>query len=270
VPVARAHDSLAPAGAPHTWLPNEDWVHRHWLPFDERQLTARLGLRPRELESYLYNDHRSLAALALARGLDVEALRDELTAPWRGLVDGARYELLRERTQRLLTQPHLAQHAFFHVFHGGVVLHRPETTFGLPLVAVQQLRLGGLTPIEVGRRGGMPASSLRAELLHHLHAEAEEGVRLGFSWPAEAERILARQTARLDCWMRSPRPGGDSANPYGKARFWHGPHVRGWPATMRERRANDRRVERFRRRVAHGCWPIPAPWSGARQRVARP
>ena len=65
---ARAHDSLAPAGAGHNWLPDEEWVHRHWLPFDERELEAALGLRRRELEAYLYDDHHTLAELARARG----------------------------------------------------------------------------------------------------------------------------------------------------------------------------------------------------------
>src|SRR5512132_2987782 len=66
-PGARAHDSLAAPGALHTWLPKEGWVKRHWLPFDERQLTTRLDIRDRELEGYLYDDHRPLADLAIAR-----------------------------------------------------------------------------------------------------------------------------------------------------------------------------------------------------------
>ena len=258
---AGAHDSLAPPGAPHTWLPDEDWVTRHWIPFDERRLTARLGLRSRELEAYLYDDHRALADLAVARGLDVDQLRDELVAPWRATVDDARYELLRERTQRVLTQPHLAQHVFFHLFHGAALVDDPVMAYGLPAGTVWQLRVDGLTPVEVARRGGVRAGSLRATLFHHLHADAEAGVRLGVAWPAETHRILARQAARLDCWMRSPRPGNDPTNPYGKARYWHGAHERGWPATRRQRRANERRVERFRRSLRRGCWPIPLRWS---------
>ena len=86
---ARAHDSSAPPGAPHTWLPDEDWVARHWLPFDERDLSRRLGLRGRDLEAYLYDDHRALADLAEARGIDPAQLRDELMAPWRTTVDEA-------------------------------------------------------------------------------------------------------------------------------------------------------------------------------------
>ena len=79
---ARAHDSLAPAGAGHNWLPDEEWVHRHWLPFDERELEAALGLRGRELEAYLYDDHHTLAGSGSVRG----ALRStgSSTGSWRG------------------------------------------------------------------------------------------------------------------------------------------------------------------------------------------
>ena len=258
---ARGHDSLSPAGASHTWLPDEDWVMRHWVPFDERALINRLALRSRDLEAYLYDDHHALSDLALARGLDPAQLRDELVAPWRPLVDDARYELLRERTERVLTQPHLAQHVFFHVFHDATVAHDPHATFGLPAATVRQMRLDGLTPVDVAGRGGVSAGALRSSLLHFFQLERDEGIRRRVAWPDESRRIHTRQIARLSCWMRSPRPGDDPANPYGKARFWHGPHTRAWPRTRRQRLANERRVERLRRRLQRGCWPRPPGWS---------
>lgn len=260
-PEASAHDSLAPPGAPHTWLPNEGWVMRHWVPFDERALTTRLGLRPRELEAYLYDDHRALADLARARGIDPAQLRDALVAPWRPLVGDAQYELLRGRTERMLTQPHLAQHVLFHVFHAGMLAHDPLGTFGLPVDTVRRMRLDGLTPLEVAARGGAPAAAVHAGLLHFFRQEQDEGDRQQAAWPGEARRILARQAARLPCWLRSPRPGPDPANPYGKAKLWHGEHSRAWPRTRRQRLANERRVERLRRRLRRGCWPRPHAWS---------
>ena len=260
LPQAAAHDSLGPPGALHTWLPDEDWVMSHWLPFDERALSARLGLRAGDLEAYLYNDHRALADLARARGLDVALLRDELVAPWRPLAGDQRYELLRGRTERILTQPHLAQHVFFHVFHDAAVAHDAQGTFGLPLATVLQLRRDGLTPLEIAARGGVPPPAVRASLNHFLALERDEGVRRGVAWPSESRRIFARQSARLDCWLRSRRPGSDPANPYGKARYWHGPHSRGWPRTRRQRAANERRVERLRKRLRAGCWPRPRAW----------
>ena len=49
---AQAHDSLAPLGASHNWLPEEEWVGRHWIPFDEQALKAELGLKGRNLHAY--------------------------------------------------------------------------------------------------------------------------------------------------------------------------------------------------------------------------
>src|SRR5215210_725563 len=86
-PPGGAHDSLAPPGARHTWLPEEDWVAFHWNPFDEQVLKRALGLRGRELEAYLYDDHRTLAELATRRGIDVERLADDLVAPWPAQTD---------------------------------------------------------------------------------------------------------------------------------------------------------------------------------------
>ena len=269
-PEADAHDSLAPSSASHTWLPDEDWVMRHWLPFDERALTNRLALGHGDLEAYLYDDHRALADLARARDIDPAQLRDELVAPWRPLVGDAHFALLRGRTERVLTQPHLAQHILFHVFHAGLLNHDPQAAFGLPAVTVRQMRLGGLTPVEIAERGGVPAAATQASLLQFFEHEQDEGVRRQFAWSNESRRILARQAARLPCWLRSPRPGDDPANPYGKVRFWHGPHSHTWPRTRRQRLANERRVERLRRRLRRGCWPRPPRWSWRAHGLAAP
>jgi hypothetical protein len=160
----------------------------------------------------------------------------------------------------VLTQPHLAQHVFFHVFHDAAA-HNAQGTFGLPLATVRQMRSDGLTPLEIAKRGGVPATAVRASALHLFELARDEGVRRRVAWPDESRRIHARQVARLSCWLRSVRPGDDPANPYGKARFWHGEHAREWPRTERERAANERRVERLRRRLRRGCWPRPPAWS---------
>ena len=151
----------------------------HWLPFDERALTARLALRTGDLEAYLYNDHRALADLARARGLDVARLRDELVAPWRPLADDQRYELLRGRTERILTQPHLAQHVFFHVFHDTAVAHDAQGTFGLPLATVHHLRIAGLTPLEIAGTRWRPSARGAGERAPLPRARARRGRAAG-------------------------------------------------------------------------------------------
>jgi hypothetical protein len=73
---------MAPPGAPHQWLPGDQWLQSHWIPFDQRDLERALGLHGRGLEAYLVNDHNTLAALARRRGVDVdvEQLADDLVA----------------------------------------------------------------------------------------------------------------------------------------------------------------------------------------------
>ena len=212
-PQASAHDSLAPPGAPHTWLPSEDWVMRHWVPFDERALTTRLGLRAHDLEAYLYNDHHALSDLVRARGLDPARLRDELVAPWRPRVGTVHFEVLRERTERMLTQPHLAQHVLFHVFHGGMLAHDPLGTFGLPAATVGQMRLDGLTPIEVAASGGIDAAALHADLLHHFRHDRDEGVRRRAAWPDRGAPHPRPSNRPARLLAAQPAPGRGSREP---------------------------------------------------------
>src|SRR3954453_15135250 len=107
LPVANsgAHDSLAPPGASHNWLPSELWVYAHWVPFDEQALYDALGLDERSLEAYLYNDHHRLAGAAVFRGMSADQLADRLTAGWDS-ADADRRALLRDRTLHVLTQGH--------------------------------------------------------------------------------------------------------------------------------------------------------------------
>jgi hypothetical protein len=247
---ARAHDSLAPRGASHNWLPTEEWVARHWIPFDEQALKAELGLKGRDLHAYLYNDHRTLAALSD----DPEALADRLVAPWQGIGDEHR-ALLRERTLRILTQGHLAQHMFFHVYHGAPIhrLFGPETH--------AHRSASGETYAELALRHGIGLAAVKTWLATEFETDRRDGVERLEAWPSEADRLTARRLSWLHCWLTRPPPGQDPANPYGKNRFLHGAHAAGWPATASQRREDDRRVDRFRRALPKSCWPIPPRWS---------
>ena len=258
--IALAHDSLAPMGASHNWLPDEEWVGRHWLPFDEQALKAELGLQRRDLHAYLYNDHHVLADLALARGVSAADLADRLVKPWQGISDEHR-AVLRERTLRVLTQGHLAQHMFFHVFHGAAVHAFSMELLGMDVASYRQHREEQLSYFEIAAHGGVAAETLVAGLTGIFETDRREGIERLEAWPSEADRILARRSAWLQCWLSRPPPGDDPANPYGKNRFLHGVHASTWPATPRERRADDASVERFRRRIPSSCWPIPPRWS---------
>lgn len=258
---AGAHDSLAPAGAPHHWLAHEEWVTRHWVPFDEQTLKVALGLRGRELEGYLYNDHRSLEALVLARGTTLPALEQLLLQPWAGRVDAAQYAVLQDHTHRLLTQPHLAQHVFFHVFHGIRVRPHAASWFGVSSTYYWRLRLRGWSGRRIARFGGKRLARARAGMQRVFAADRDEGIRQQLALPVAAQLIERRRRARLDCWLARPLPTFDRLSFYGHQAEQHGHHhAPAYPATQAERAADDARVERFRRSRPGSCHPRPPPW----------
>lgn len=260
--VAHAHDSLAPPGAWHNWLPDEGWVHHRWVPFDEAALTHALGLPRLDLQSYLYNDHHSLAQLAQRRGLSSADLATRLVVPWQGISDAHR-AVLRDRTMRILTQGHLSQHVFFHVFHGRELFPHSQDLFGMPAPAYEQLRHQGLSYVAIARHGGVPAAAMRAGVVALVEREHAIGIAQQESWPSQSHRLLERTLAWLPCWLRRPLPARDPANPYGKNRLLHGVHDARWPANARQRRDDERRVSRVLRRLPASCWTRPRAWSWA-------
>ena len=255
-----AHDSLAPPGASHTWLPAEDWVAYHWIPFNEQALKRALGLRGRELAAYLYDDHHTLADLAAQRGLDLRSLADHLIASWRPQADNRQMAVLRDRTLRLLTQGHLAQHVFFHVFHNGGGTQYLGQRLGISSATVIAERARGLTFRQIARRRGVAPGPLKSHVGEAFRRRARQGIKLGVASTSESQRILARQEAALPCWLRRPHPALDPANPYGKATRQHGQHVAGWPASAREHADDEAGVERVRRALERSCWRPPPPW----------
>jgi AraC-like DNA-binding protein len=259
-PDGRTHDSLAPAGAPHHWLPGEQWVYRHWVPFDEQALKLALGLDGRGLEAFLYNDHHTLAGLARARGLDPGRLADQLVSPWAPVVDGAHFAVLRDRTLRLLTQGHLAQHVFFHVYHGLDAAATAPEVFGSSAQGFLEWRLRGASPLDIARQRGVSISAVHRGVAELFAADRQQGLRSQQAWPTESDRIMARQIGRLDCWSRKPLARWDPANPYGKQMQQHGDHPRGWPATAAEHRDDAARVEGSRRSLPTSCWRRPPAW----------
>jgi hypothetical protein len=261
--MAAAHDALAPPGSDPVWLPAEKWVESHWVPFDEQALKAALGLRGRQLEAYLYDDHHTLAELARRRGIAPDQLADRLIDPWRATSSPERLERLRDHTLRTLTQGHLAQHVFFHVFHGLPVAQNAPALFGMSSADYLRLRARGLRPLRIAHRGGKTYRSVRDGMVALFAAARDEGIRDRLAWASQSYRIFDRQVRALPCWLRRPDPPRDPGNPYGKARQLHGRHGHGWPATERERRANERRAERIRRSLHSSCWSPPPPWSWA-------
>jgi hypothetical protein len=251
---AHAHDSLAPPGAPHAWLPaHEPWVMQHWVPFDEAVLHDALDIDNRALERWLRDDHRTIAQLARQRkNLSADSLADRLLAPRKGSVDRRRFAQLRDRTIRMLTQGHLAQHVLFHYFHGTGALGNTQRIFGLDRSTYMRLRLDRATPIQIGRRGGRAPAQVDRGMRRLLRRERDRGVRDGSQTATQGAHMLRRRTDLLYCFLRRPMPKFDPGNPYGDPHNGHGPHARG---TRNGLRPGSKQVRARRHR--HCCWHEP-------------
>jgi hypothetical protein len=243
VPAARAHDSLAPRGANHDWLPHEPWVHGHWLPYDEARLRDLLHVDTKAVFHWLKDDHRTLAGLARRQGVATRGLAERLLAGRRDEVSPSAYAELRERTRRMLTQGHLAQHVYFHVFHGPRLVANFRRWFGVRIAVYERLRYKrGLSPRTIARRHGRDPAAVREHARAMLRDHADEGVASGATSRAQAHAMLARQEGVLQCWIDRPAPKFDKTNPFGDPYGGHGRHRRG------------SRVGIKHRKPARGCW----------------
>lgn len=245
-PAASAHDSEAPRDAVHRWLPDEAWSHKHWVPYDETRLYSLLGIDTRTLFDWLYDDHRTLADLARRRGVSPRTLAKRLMEPRRDSVSAHEYRVLRRRAERTLTQGHLAQHVFFHVFHG---LHMPDVRelLGVGQREYARLRARRMSRYEIARIGGRSREHVRGLVVESMEHAAMHGVHIGATTQEQADRMLARQMRVVDCWLERAHPKYDPWNPFGDPNAGHREHTR------------SERPRIVRRKPPKGCWTqLPA------------
>jgi hypothetical protein len=197
VPVkALAADSHAPQGARGDWLPRDEWVMSSWLPYDEARLYALLDTDRREVDAWL-DDHRSLGALARRHGVhSLRALATRLVATRH--VSRSRRRVLRARALDTLTQPHLARHVFFHIFHTPAVADGARGVFGVSPAGFRRLRNRGLSPIGIGAAGHRSAAHVVSALHGLFAARGRRAVRLGSMSTRQARALLAEQDADLE------------------------------------------------------------------------
>ena len=199
-PAASAADSHAPKGARLDWLPTDEWVMSSWLPYEEDRLYDLLGTSRAELSTWL-NDRRGLGDLARQRGhASLRALADELV---RG-APVARRATLRRRALDTLTQPHLANHVLFHIFHTPAIADASPRVFGVRPATFRKLRAQGLSPAAIGARGGRSAAAVRGSLRRLLRRRADRAVRVGAMSRTQAGRLLAHQEAGLAAYVNRP------------------------------------------------------------------
>lgn len=258
---ALARDSLAPPGAPDQWLPRQDWVYRHWLPFDAASATRELGLAPGQLEALHFDDRRSIVQLARALQLDVGALRDRLVAPALvGVTDPRRVARLRSRAWRMMSQGHPAQHLLYHPYHGLDVRTNTRRTFGIGPLAYIRARLRGFTPRALARANGLGLPELAADLEDLFAVDHDEGLRLQVTSAAAAAERRAVRRSHVPCWSKRTIPGSDPAHPYAAQHRLKKRVL--LPRTRAQLRADEALMERFRTTRPASCWTVPDPWRG--------
>ena len=209
-PVKKASfDSEAPLKAPAHWLPPEDWVYNHWLPYDEGRLYELLGTTRGEIWRQLRDDRHNLAELAAQRGWpDPAKLAKALVAPRAGAVSPAVLATLRSRAERTITQGHLSQHLLFHSLHQFAIPSAAPEIFGVTDIAFRELRRAEQSPLEIGRLHGRSPSRIQALSAGVLRERARFGTDTGAMSERQAAILLRRQVSQLPRWLAQVRYNG--------------------------------------------------------------
>ncbi|MDP1847454.1 MAG: hypothetical protein Q8K79_06655 [Solirubrobacteraceae bacterium] len=217
-PVAKASfDSEAPVKAPAHWLPPEDWVYNHWLPYDEGRLHALLGVTRGDIWRQLRDDRHNLAQLAAAHGWpDPGKLAAALVAPRAGTVAPGVLATLRRRAERTVTQGHLSQHLFFHSLHQFAIPSAAPEIFGVTDAEFRRLRRGEQSPLEIGRLHGRSPGRIQALAAGVLRERVRFGVSSGAMSERQGRLLLRRQLSQLPRWLAQVRYNGPPPTHAGK------------------------------------------------------
>jgi len=202
-------DSEAPVDAPAHWLPPEDWVYNHWLPYDEGRLYSLLGVTRGQIWRQLRDDRHNLAELAADRGWpDPAKLATALVAPRAGDVTPATLKILRARAQRTITQGHLSQHLLFHSLHQFAIPSEAPAIFGVTDAEFRELRRGEQSPLEIGRLHGRSPSRVQALSSGVLLERVRFGTDTGVMSERQGRILLRRQVSQLPRWLAQVRYNG--------------------------------------------------------------
>ena len=124
-----------------------------------------------------------------------------LVAPRAARVDPAQYQRLLERTERTLTQGHLAQHVFFHYLHQAETKAHAWEIFGVSPSQFQRLRAAGFTPAEIGALRQRSRAFIADAITRVCRLSAAAGVRRGDTSARQAARFLSRQRRGVDAYL---------------------------------------------------------------------
>jgi Tol biopolymer transport system component/plastocyanin len=210
-------DSEAPVTAPAHWLPPEDWVYNHWLPYDEDRLYELLGVTRGAIWRRLRDDRNNLAGLAARHGWpDAGKLATALVAPRAGESKPVTHALLRSRTLRTLTQGHLSQHLLFHSLHQFAIPSEAPAIFGVTDAQFRTLRRAEQSPLEIGRLHGRSLARIQALSEAVLRERVRFGIASGAMTARQGRLLLRRQVSQLPRWLAQVRYNGPPPTHRGK------------------------------------------------------
>jgi len=190
----------------------------HWIPFDERRLFGVLGITRDQAQAWMVDDvHHTFAQIARRRGLKPAGAARRLVDPWtRGRRPSER-ALLRERARRLLTNGHLSQHVFFHVFHHPDLGAHAVRLYGLSPMRYLALRRAGYAPAEIAAVGGRSRSGAARRIAVTWMRGAARGERAGETPRGQGRRFARHQLDLLETYLDSrlhpKRPGRPPPDP---------------------------------------------------------
>ena len=192
-------DPDAPPGASVLWLPEDEWVQERWSPFDEEELTKLLRMDRGEVYRYLKYGGGNLLDLARRQRVSTKGLGARLLASRRRALSPSLMAEMRRRTEKMLTQRHLAEHVIGHSFHHYFALFRfPEPIFG---ATFRELDPKGVPIPEIARRNGIGLADLRGRIMGALGRYSARGVALGAMSPRQARLLRYWHRFSLDEWM---------------------------------------------------------------------
>jgi Tol biopolymer transport system component/plastocyanin len=210
-------DSEAPVTAPAHWLPPEDWVYNHWLPYDEDRLYELLGVTRGAIWRRLRDDRNNLAGLAARHGWpDAGKLADALVAPRADDVRPVTLVLLRSRALRTLTQGHLSQHLLFHSLHQFAIPSESPAIFGVSDAQFRTLRRAEQSPLEIGRLHGRSPAQIQALSAAVLRERVRFGISSDAMTAKQGRLLLRRQVSQLPRWLAQVRYNGPPPTHLGK------------------------------------------------------
>jgi hypothetical protein len=260
---AVAHDAPMPPGLRHGLLPNERWVMQHWSPLDEQTLADALRMPLPQVEAFLYNDHHTLAQLAIARCVNFETLVSKLSA-WTANVQNADPAVIKQRIRLVLVSGHLAQHVLFHVFHGEDLSPAMKQAAKIPAARFATLRNDRWSYRRlILHAGGDPAAAMD-KLATQIRHRQQTGLDSGQTPRSQSDRLVARQLRRLPCWFGRAAQPLDPAAPYDRDYTKHAPDhsEKDVPTTRAQQAVEDRLIAHGLATRPHACWDLPERFAG--------